>query len=131
MCRAIIYAANTNSQTVDDGRVINFGNIVRRYGCNCNVSGGNVIVSGTGYYEIDTDFTFQSGGDGTAVITLYQDGVEIPGGKASLSVATDLIYAVSVPAVIRQRCGCDSTIRAILSGVSGTFTNAAIVVDKE
>lgn len=130
MSKSVLYSANTNSQTVAINGIINFGTIIRRYGCNCNLSGGNAVISGTGYYNIDTAFTFTASDAGTAVITLFNDGVAIPGATVSFTTAANSIYAVSIPAIIRQMCCCNSTITAIVTGVAGTVNNASILVSK-
>lgn len=131
MSKSVLYASNTSNQTLSTGDVINFGSIVRKYGCNCNLSGGNVVVSGTGYYNMDTIFTLTASAAGNAIITLYKDGVAIPGGIATFTMAAGDLCAVSIPAMIRQHCCCDATITAVLTGIAGTMNNAAIVVEKE
>lgn len=129
-CKSAVYAANTSAQSLAAGDTINFGNVVRRFGCNCNVSGGNAIVNGSGYYDLDADVTFTAGGAGTAVITLYKDGAAISGATASVTTVAETTYAVSIPAIIRQVCCCESTITAVITGVAATVLNAAISVEK-
>lgn len=129
-CKSALYAANTSAQSLTAGNTINFGNAVRRFGCNCNVAGGNATITGSGYYDIDADITFTAGGVGTAVITLYKDGAAISGATASVTTAADTTYAVSVPAIVRQICCCESTITAVITGVAATVLNAAIAVEK-
>lgn len=130
MSKSILYAANTNSQTfATAGTVINFGSIVRKYGCNIALSGGNVVVDGIGYYDIDANITF-NGAAGNVLIQLYKDGVAIPGAEATVTVVADTFYSVTIPAVIREHCCCEDTITAMISGVVGTVSNAAIVVEK-
>lgn len=56
MSKSVIYANNSSTQTtVATGSIINFGSIVRRYGCNLNLSGGNVVIDGSGYYDVDVN----------------------------------------------------------------------------
>lgn len=129
-CKSAMYAANASAQEVANGGIINFGAVVRRFGGNCTISGGNVNINGTGYYDMDADVTFTAGGAGTAVISLYKDGVAIPGASASLTAVADSIYSVSVPAIVRQVCCCESVVTAVLSGISGTVTNAAVAIEK-
>ena len=125
---SLVYAANNVSQAfVAAGTVINFGTPVRRYGCNCSVSGGNLVTHGSGYYYIDTNISFTAGGQGTATVQLYKDGVAIPGAIATLTTASATAYSVSIPAVVRDKCCCDSTITAVISGVNGNVTSVAIV----
>ena len=132
MSKSTIYASNTLTQDfVATGTTIDFGSIVRRYGNNTAMSGGNVVVDGVGYYSVDTNVTFSADAVGTALIQLYKDGLAIPGAKASVTTAADTIYAISIPSIIRQTCCCnEGTISAIISGVAGTITNASIVVEK-
>lgn len=130
-CRSALYAANTAAQAVALNGNINMGSVIRRYGCNVGMSSGNAVIAGPGYYDVDTNFTFQSGAAGTAVITLYKDGIAIPGATASAySGAANVITSVSIPAVIKNACGCEQTITAVLTGAAGTINNAAIVVRK-
>lgn len=130
MCKAAVYAANSTAQTLASGSVISFGTIVRKFGCNCSVSGGNAIIQGAGYYDIDANVTFTAGAAGTAVITLYKDGTAIPGANASQTVAADSVYSISLPALVKEVCCQESTITAIISGVAATVNNAAIEVKK-
>lgn len=130
MGKSLLYAANTNSQVLAVNGVVNFGNIVRRYGCNCNLSGGNAIVKGSGYYNISTNFTFTAGSTGVGTITLYKDGVAIPGASASGSFAANTVYCVAIPTAVKDFCDCESTITAVITGIGMTFSNASIVVEK-
>ena len=51
-CSSAIYAANSNSQAIaaNTATVINFGQVVRAFGPNTNISGGNVTINNAGYY---------------------------------------------------------------------------------
>lgn len=130
MSKAVMYAANSANQTVLSGGVINFGSLVRKYGCNCNVSGGNGEVVGQGYYLIDTNITVTAVDAGATTISLYKDGVAIPGAEAGLLFTQGGTYAITIPAVIRQNCCCTSTITVVLTGSTGTVNNAAILIEK-
>lgn len=128
-CKSALYGANTSAQTLAVGSTINFGTISRRYGSNIGLSGGNVTVMGSGYYDLDTNFTFLAAA-GTATITLYKDGVAIPGATASITTAANGTYNMSIPAIIRQVCCEESTITAVITGVAVTMNNAAIAIEK-
>lgn len=129
MSKSAIYMANTNSQTVSAGGTVNFGNIIRRFGCNCQSNGSTPTVNGTGYYDIDTNITL-TGTAGTVTLTLYQDGTPITGATQSATIVADTTYAFSLPAIVRQKCCCDSIITLVISGVATTVTNAAVEVEK-
>ena len=131
-CASAIYACNTNSQAIVAGNIttINFGSVVRRFGRNTNMSGGNVTVNGSGYYNIDTNFVFTAA-TGTVDIKLLKDGIEIPGATATITTAANTSYQVSIPCIVRSTCCCDSNITAIIkSSGTATVNNAAIEVTK-
>ena len=131
MSKSVLYGVNSTSQTVANDGTINFGNIVRRYGCNLDMSGGSVVAKGSGYYRVDSNFTIIGSGTGTDTITFYKDGVAIPGTTATISVGENYRYQVSIPFIFRQTCCCDTTITAVLTGATATITNASIVAEKE
>lgn len=132
MSKSLLYGVNNASQTIVVGDRVNFGNVVRRYGCNLNMSGGEVLVTGEGYYKIDASVTFVAGAEGIATVTLLKDGSVIPGASASQTVASgDTITLVIPPNAIREKCCCESTISAVISGVIGVISNATIRVDKD
>ena len=129
-CKSCLYAVNGTTQSVSDGGLINFGAVARRYGQNAYMSGGNIEILGSGYYDINTNFTLVASGAGTATITLMKDGTAISGASASLTVESGSTYALAIPAVLRQMCCCESSITAMLSGVTGTVANATMIVEK-
>lgn len=133
MSKSLLYAANTTNQTVAVGGTINFGSVIRRHGCNCNLSNGDVTICGSGYYVIDTNITVTPSDAGTLVLTITKDGVTIPGAIASVTVVAGSVYAISIPTAIRE-CGCCdslSNVKVVLSGVAATVNNASIIVTKE
>lgn len=129
-CKSALYAANTTAQTLTAGNTVNFGTIVRKYGNNITIAGGNVLVQGAGYYDMDTNLTVTADGAGTGVITLYKDGAAIPGASVSFTAASGSIYAFTIPAMIRQVCCAESMITAAVSGIPMTVDNAAMTVQK-
>lgn len=135
MSRSLAYAANTQSQVIGTGGVINFGNPVRRYGCNCNVSGGNATIKGNGYYNISAAITLLATAAGTVVVTLLKNGVAIPGAIASATLVAGNAYQLTIPAAVTRETGCGcgdaSTITAVVTGVGATVNSAAITVVKE
>lgn len=132
MSKSTLYAVNSNDQVLTDGATVNFGNVVRRYGCHCNLSGGNAYVKGCGYYAISVNVTANATAAGTLSMTLYKDGVAIPGAVVSKTVAAGSIYNAALSnVIIRQTCDCEDVITAVISGTGATITNAAITVEKE
>jgi len=131
MSKSVMYAANTNTQTVAAGGVINFGSIIRKYGCNCNLVSGNAIASGNGYYRVDASITVEGTAAGTGTIALYKNGVAIPGAVAQYETTATSISTVSIPCVIRDNCCCESeTITAVVSGTTIDIPVASILIQK-
>lgn len=131
MSKSVIYAANSTQQNfVASGTIINFGSIVRKYGCNLNLSGGNVVIDGSGYYDVDVNVSFTSAA-GTVTVQVYKDGVAIQGATAIVTAAATTSYSVTIPCLTRETCCCESTITVVISGTAGTIDNASIVVEKE
>ena len=132
MSRSAIYVANTGSQNIPIDGEINLGTVIRRFGQNVALSGNGLRLEGQGYYNINASFTATPTGAGTVTITAYANGVAIPGATASETVAgTATTVNLSIDALYRLVCPCEgATITFVLSGISSTVTNSAIVVDK-
>lgn len=132
MSKSIIYAGNSNTQTsTATGTVVSFPTIVRRYGNNLALSGGNVVIRGAGYYTGYVNLTFEGTATGTAVFTVYKNGVAIPYANASRSTADATIYNITIPFADRNTCCADEVYTVVASGVAVDITNAAILVEKE
>jgi len=131
--KSALYVANTTSNAVTVGNPIPLGSIIRRCGCGLSLNGNAITVSGCGYYDVDASFDILGSGTGGVVtITLYMDGIAIPGAEGSVTTEAGSTYHMSIPALVRKTCNCNvSNLTAILSGVGATITNVGIVVDKE
>ena len=130
MEHAIIYAANTLNRTVAAGDRIDFGTVVRRFGKDITLSGGNPETNASGYYKVDATFTITESTDATATITLYDNGTAIPGAFASATTVTGRIANMSISTVVRQKCCMNHTITAVLTGTGVEVNKSAIVVEK-
>lgn len=129
-CKSALYGANTSEQALAVDGVISFGNIIRRFGNAVLLVAGNIVNTGAGYYDIDANFTFEGTATGTATITLYKDGIAIPGAVISHSTEADTVYNATIPALVRNVCCNESTITAVVTGVAVNVLNASVVVKK-
>ncbi len=130
-CKSGLYAVNNASQTMTINGVINFGQLVRKFGQNINLSGGNVVLRGVGYYNISANFVLTANGAGPVVIQLYRNGVPIAGAVASMTTTATRVYTLSIPPVkVREFCCNEDIITAVITGDASTITTAAINVDK-
>ena len=134
MAKSAIYTVNLASQTVAVNGVIDPGMVVRRFGCNLNLSGNAINVSGPGYYDVDANFTISPTAIGTVTVSVYKDNVLVPGMTASETVAAvSTSVNLSIDGLIREMCSCcdeTSNLTFVLSGVPATVANTAIVVEK-
>lgn len=130
-CKALLYAVNNALPTVPASGTIPFGTVIRRFGCNIQLAGSGVTLSGSGYYDIDVHVTASPTAAGTITVTLLKDGVVVPGASAAETVATagDTV-SLSFPAVVRLTCEDTSTLSIVLSGAEAVINNASIVVEK-
>lgn len=133
MSKALIYIANvgSNQTTLAAGSKINLGSVVRKFGCALKSSMGNPVAEASGYYTAYPNITFTTGGAGTVLVKVLQDGMEIPGATANLTVADATRYTVSFPAPFRTFCCKQSTITVEITGVATTINSASIEVVKE
>ena len=104
MCKSALYAANTGTQAVAAGMPISFGTVVRRFGQYLNLSGGTVVAEGAGYYDVIANLTFVADTAGEVNVSLYKDGMAIPGATISVPGTAGIEYAVTIPAIIRNKC---------------------------
>ena len=130
-CKSLLYAVNSSPQAMEENGVINFGQIVRRFGRNVNLVNGNAVLQGAGYYKISVNFVLTGAGTGPVVIQLYKNGVAIEGATDSRTLAVGNVNTLSMPAVVvRDLCCVESVITAVITGDASTINTAAITVEK-
>lgn len=134
MSKSAIYTANTTAQNVAVNGSINPGTVIRRFGCNIHMSGNAINVTGTGYYDIDANFTIAPTAVGNVTVTMYKDGTEVPGATATASTSTaNNPVNLSISCLVREYCPCaddSSNLTFVLSGTAASISNVAIVVEK-
>ena len=82
-CKSALYAAMQTPTAVAVDGVIPLGSLIRRYGCDVALNGNTVNITGAGYYDVDASVTVAPAVVGTVTITLFKDGVAVPGATAS------------------------------------------------
>ena len=103
-CKSVLYAAMQTPTAVAVDGVIPLGSLIRRYGCDVALNGNAVNITGAGYYDVDASVTVSPAAAGTVTITLYKDGVAVPGATASETAAANGTVDLSIPALVRQVC---------------------------
>ena len=131
-CKSALYTANTGAQTVDVGGTINLGSIVRRFGKCVTLNGTGITIMEKGYYDVDVSVTAAPTAAGTVIVTLYKDGVAVPGATASATAAAagDPVN-LSISALIRHCSACSgTTLTLVLTGAAASVTNVAVTVER-
>ena len=132
MSKSAIYTTNTTAPTIAVDGIIPVGTTTRRYGCNIRQDGNAITLCGQGYYLVNVSATVTPTSAGTVSVTAQKDGVDIVGATGSETVAAVSNAAnISITAIVRNACGCDSSILSfILGGVAAVVDNLAVTVEK-
>lgn len=134
MSRSLIQVANQSNQTVALDSIISLGSVQRRFGCNCRLSGNGIEVEGAGYYAVDANVSVAPTTPGLVIVSLYDNGVQVPGAIAYGSTATaGEPTNLTINTTIRQGCNCDNAdnLTLVLLGGPGTVQNVSLRVVKE
>ena len=134
MSKSAIYIANTSAQDVALNGIINLGTVIRRFGPNIGLSGNAVQIDGAGYYDIEASITAAPTAAGNVTVTVYKDGIAIPGATASQATGTaNNPVNISISSLVREYCPCGdglSNLTFVLTGTASSVTNVAVVVKK-
>lgn len=134
-CKSNIYVATTASSAVVANGVLPLSTIVRRRGNDVNLSGNAIAITdcGSNYYKVTVNATFTAPVAGVVTLTLQQNGVNVTGATASVTVATATteVRSLAFTAIIRtfNNQGIDS-LSVVNNGVAATFSNTAVTVEK-
>lgn len=130
-CKSALYAAMQTPTAVAVDGVIPLGSLIRRYGCDVALNGNAVNITGAGYYDVDASVTVTPAAAGTVTITLYKDGVAVPGATASETAAANGTVNLSIPPLVRQACcAAGSALTLVLTGAAATVNNVALRVQR-
>lgn len=131
MSKSAIYTTNTTNPTVAAGSIIPVGVTTRRYGPNIRQDGNTITLCGQGYYLVNISATAAPTAAGTVSITAQKDSVAIVGATGSQTAAIGDAVNIGITAIVRNACGCDSSILSILlGGVASVISNLAVTVEK-
>lgn len=134
-CKSLIDVATTSSVSVVANGTLPLATIVRRRGNDVNLSGNSVAITdcGSNYYLVSITATFTVPVAGIVALNLQQNGVNVTGGTASVTVATATtdVRSLSYSTIVRtfNNQGIDS-LSILNAGVAATFSNIAMTVEK-
>lgn len=125
------YTTNVSGATVAAGGIVPVGGTTRRYGCNIKQDGNTITLCGQGYYLVNVSATLAPSEAGTVTLTAQKDGVPIIGAIGAETVAASGTANIHLTAIVRNACGCDSSILSLLlGGVAAVVSNVAVTVVK-
>lgn len=131
MSKSAIYTTNIAAPAVAAGGIIPLGTTTRRYGCNVRQDGNTIVLCGQGYYLVNVSATLTTIAAGTVSLTAQKDGVAVIGATASQTATANGLTNLSLTAIVRNACGCDSSLLSLLlGGVDATVNNLAVTVEK-
>ena len=132
MSRVGIYTVNQSAQVVPVNGTISLGSINRRFGCKCNnaldLNGNGITINEAGYYDVDISVTATATAAGNVTVTLFKDGVAVPGATATATAAAAGTVALPITPLVRQMCGSGSTLTLVLTGTAATVNNASVKI---
>lgn len=131
MSKSLIQTVNPSTQAVAVDGIIPLGSVLRRYGCNCRLSGNAIELCGCGYYLVDAAFTVEPTAIGDVVVALYADGSQIPAAVGSGNAATAAApVTVPITTTVRLREDGTTSLTFVLTNGAGNVTNASARVEK-
>lgn len=133
MSKSLIQTANQSQQAVAENSIISLGSVLRRFGCNCRLSGNAIEITGEGYYMVDCNVSVAPTAAGNVTVALYNNGAQIPGAIAYGSVASaEDSITLPIETTIRQACCCDSAdnLTCVLIEGAGVVQNISLRVKK-
>lgn len=133
MGKSLIQTTNQTTQTVAENGILSLGSVLRRYGCNCRLSGNAIEIVGEGYYKVDATVSVAPTAVGNVTVALYNNGVQVQGaiGYGSVSTAENPV-TIPIVSTIRQGCCCDSadSLTLVLLEGAGDVLNVSLRVEK-
>lgn len=133
MSRSLIQTTNQTTQAVAENSIISLGSVLRRFGCNCRLSGNAIECVGEGYYKVTANVSVAPAATGAVTVALYDNGVQVPGAIAygSVSTASNPV-TLPIETTIRQGCCCDTadSLTVMLLEGAGNVENISVRVEK-
>lgn len=134
-CKSLINVATTTSTSVLAGATLPLATVVRRRGCDVNLSGNSVALTdcGSNFYLVNVTATFTAPVAGVISLALQQNGTAVTGATASTTITTASteVRSLSFAAIVRtyNSAGIDA-LSIVNTGLAATFSNIDMTVVK-
>ena len=132
---SVLYVVNNTTQSVDANGVINLGTIIHKNNqSQANVSGNNIVIKGTGYFNISVNLTYTASATGDVVTQVYVNGTPVTGAITTNTVATASTQSIraNINTEILKAYHCNDTIITIVNtGIAASYTNIAVRIKRD
>lgn len=133
MSKSLIQTANTSPSDLLEGSTIPLGTVLRRFGCNCRLSGNAIEIEGAGYYTISGTVTLTPNAIGNVSIEVLENTQTIAGATVTGSVSA-VGNSVTLPFETTVRLGCccvgASQLSLVLTEGASTVEAVSLRVEK-
>lgn len=130
MSKSLIQTVNPSTQAVAVDGILSLGSVLRRYGCNCRLSGNAIELVGCGYYSVDAAITVEPAAAGNVTVALYADGSQIPAAIGYGSADAAAPVTVPITTAVRLREDGTTSLTFVLAEGAGSVTNISVRVEK-
>lgn len=138
-CKSAIYAANQSQSSItisvsQPSVIVPLGTVIRRFGCELQLSGNGIVIDNNGYYDVQANVTVTPAAAGNYTLTLFKDGVAVPGAVQQINATAGNPVGFNIPAIVRQSCCASSVLTLAISTAAtlpatATINNVGIVVE--
>lgn len=133
MSKALAFISNVTSQTITGGGVVNPGIAQHGFGCTCcgrtiQLSGTNINLRETGYYQVDVGATVSASAAGNVTLSLYQDGTLVAQGSETIAVNDSA--SISFPASVKVNCSSVLTLVVTTTAGDPIVSNIYTTIEK-
>lgn len=142
----LIGTKNFTSQEVITNGIINLGSVYRKFCRRINgiqtftFDGNDINLQQSGMYHITVTATFSASEAGDVVVSLFENGIAVPGVSATETITTpdtefrtialDYIALVDSTCVLGVSATVAKAISLVNTGVEATFSNVVVNIEK-
>ena len=133
MSKALAFISNNTTQTITGGAVVNPGTAQHGFGCTCcgrtiQLSGTNINLRESGYYQVDVGATVSATAAGNVTLSLYQDGALVAQGSETIAVSDSA--SISFPASVKVNCSSVLTLVVTATAGDPIVSNIYTTIEK-
>lgn len=134
MSKAFAFITNTNTQTLTSGANVVPGTAQHGFGCSgcgytIQVSGNNINLRASGYYNINIGAAVTDSAAGNVTLSLYQDGALVAQGIETIATASDPA-SIAFPAGVKVNCSSTLTLVVTTTAGNPSVSGLYITVEK-